>query len=95
LADALTRTENLAHGPELPLEFHELAGELDEGRAVCFRVEFAGGKGHFVVVSEYTSIGDVTVHDPLGAVTATLTYQDLKDGYQGGRCTHSYLTKAP
>jgi len=97
LSDALRKTKNLAQGPVAPLDFSDLTAEIDAGRPVCFRVEFNDVKGHFVVVSSYTedAAGDrVTVEDPVGSVTTTLSYEEFKTRYQSsGRCTHSFLTE--
>ncbi|MBY3116691.1 papain-like cysteine protease family protein [Rhizobium laguerreae] len=98
---ALSLTSNFvdlltAHAPAPAMSFAAIQTQINKGTAVCTRVGWTGGGGHFQAIVGWTigSSGDeyIVVSDPIYKET-TILVRDFAASYQaGGKWTHAYLT---
>ena len=98
---ALDRTTHLVNWDEGMISLKAITHEIDNGRPVGVRVEWAGGGGHFVVVAGYQldpgGGHTIAVFDPWPASGDTLAqaWDTFAGQYLGtGRWTHTYYTSA-
>lgn len=68
---------------------------IDQDQPLGVRIQWAGGGGHFVVISGYDEVaGVVTVEDPLNAGPLVVDYATFVSSYLGaGFWSHSYFTQ--
>jgi hypothetical protein len=93
---ALTRTGNLASRAAGTAPLSTIRSQLDAGRPVGARIGWAGGGGHFVVISGCLddATGLLEVRDPIYG-TSELSIASFASSYQGsGSWTHTYYTRA-
>ncbi|HEX8207940.1 MAG TPA: papain-like cysteine protease family protein [Solirubrobacteraceae bacterium] len=92
---ALTQTGNFGHMQQGPLDWNALSVEIDAGRPVAARIGWAGGGGHFVVISGVSDLDGgpaVDIQDPWFG-PSTLPLQEFTTRYRAtGTWTHSYFT---
>jgi hypothetical protein len=92
---ALKRTGNgSGSGGTLPIA--AIRAQIDKGRPVGARIGWAGGGGHFVVISGCLDdrTGILEVRDPIYG-TSEVPIATFAASYQGsGSWTHSYYTEA-
>jgi hypothetical protein len=93
---ALTRTGNLASRAAGTAPLSTIRSQLDAGRPVGARIGWAGGGGHFVMISGCLddATGLLEVRDPIYG-TSELSIASFASSYQGsGSWTHIYYTRA-
>jgi hypothetical protein len=93
---ALSRTGNLATWAGGTVPLRTIRAQLDAGRPVGARIAWAGGGGHFVMISgcldDATSM--LEVRDPIYGRTE-INIANFASSYQGtGSWTHTYYTRA-
>jgi hypothetical protein len=91
----LTRTGNLAGRSAGQASISKLRSQLGAGRPVGARVGWAGGGGHFVVISGCLddATGILEVRDPIYG-TSEISVAAFAASYQGsGSWTHTYFTE--
>lgn len=92
---ALQRTGNLGSRVSGPETWETVRREIDAGRPVGARIGWAGGGGHFVLLTGYwTASGqeEVEVQDPMTGLSS-MTLDVFAGNYKGaGTWTHTYLT---
>jgi hypothetical protein len=68
---------------------------IDQDQPLGVRIQWAGGGGHFVVISGYDEAASVvTVEDPLNLGPVIVDYATFVSSYQGvGSWSHSYFTQ--
>jgi hypothetical protein len=93
-ADALTHAGHLNSFTATQPTFATIQTEIDGGRPMSARIEWAGGGGHVVAIDGYLENTEfITVHDPGGTVT-DIRLSTFLSAYQGtGTVTHHYLTQ--
>jgi Papain-like cysteine protease AvrRpt2 len=92
---ALTRTGNFAGRSEGTVPLSRLRSELDAGRPVGIRIGWAGGGGHFVMISGCLNdaTGILEVRDSIYG-TSEISIAAFASSYQGsGSWTHTYYTE--
>lgn len=78
-----------------PLQLSEIALEIDSGRLIVVRLQWAFGGGHPVVLSGYSHRRRVWIEDPMNG-NGALAYKEFRDRLLGwGRWTHTYFIKDP
>ena len=98
LDSALIRTNNLDYVLEGTSTFDGVQNQIDNDRSLGVRIGWAGGGGHFVVLSGYDTSQPgsqlLRVEDPLYG-PSWVTYDSFVSAYNGsGSWTHSYFTRA-
>jgi hypothetical protein len=96
LDSPLDRAGVLDHMVGGSIAYDEVAAEIDAGRPVAWRIQWAGGGGHFAVIEGYRWLGGqwFAIDDPwYGQSDVPLT--TLTGGtYQGsGSWSHTYFTR--
>ncbi|UPG96663.1 papain-like cysteine protease family protein [Luteibacter aegosomatissinici] len=93
---ALRRTRNFRQMTG-QVTFAQIQTEINAGRPVGLRTQWAGGGGHFLVVYGYATEGVSNyfyLADPIYG-TSVLSIEDFKVRYQGsGSWTHTYFTES-
>ena len=92
---ALTRTGNLAGQSAGTAPISRIRSELDAGRPIGIRIGWAGGGGHFVMISGCfdDATGILEVRDSIYG-TSEISIAAFSSGYQGsGSWTHTYYTE--
>jgi hypothetical protein len=92
---ALTRTGNLAGRSAGKASLSRIRSDLDAGRPVGARIGWAGGGGHFVMISGCLddATGILEVRDPIYG-TSEISVAAFAASYQGsGSWTHTYYTE--
>ncbi len=92
---ALTRTGNLAGQSAGTAPISRIRSELDAGRPIGIRIGWAGGGGHFVMISGCfdDATGILEVRDSIYG-TSEISIAAFSSGYQGsGSWTHTYFTE--
>ncbi len=77
---------------------NDIAGEIDAGRPLCWRIGWSGGGGHFAVIEGYRRLPAewVAVDDPWYGASDLPLSTLTTGGYQGtGDWTHTYFTRRP
>ena len=93
---ALARTGNLARYESRTVSIAKLRSQIDAGRPVGARIGWAGGGGHFVMISGCLddATGILEVRDPKYGVSQ-ISIASFASSYQGtGSWTHTYFTEA-
>lgn len=93
---ALARTGNKAAAPGGTVPIASIRAQIDAGHPVGARVGWAGGGGHFVVISGCLddATGVLEVRDPIYG-TSEISIASFASSYQGsGSWTHTYYTEA-
>jgi hypothetical protein len=92
---ALTRTGNFAGRVSGRAPLSRIRSQLDAGRPVGARIGWAGGGGHFVMISGCLddATGVLEVRDPIYG-TSEISISAFASSYQGsGSWTHTYYTE--
>ena len=94
LERALARVKHLQHWANGTATLPQSQGEISTGRPLGARVGWAAGGGHFVVLSGFSTAGNlVTVDDPIYG-RSTLPLATFQSSYQGsGTWAHTYWTR--
>jgi papain like cysteine protease AvrRpt2 len=96
LQRALTRTGNLVSWSSGTVPMATIRSQIDAGRPVGVRIGWAGGGGHFVMISGCldAATGLLEVRDPIFG-TSEISIASFASNYQGsGSWTHTYYTEA-
>jgi len=93
---ALTRTGNFASSAAGAASMSTLRTQLSAGHPVGVRIGWAGGGGHFVMISGCLddATGMLEVRDPIYG-TSEISIANFASSYQGsGSWTHTFYTRA-
>jgi hypothetical protein len=93
---ALRRTGNLDRYESGTVPIAAIRSQIDAGRPVGARIGWAGGGGHFVMISGCLddATGILEVRDPIYG-TSEISIASFAASYQGtGSWTHTYYTEA-
>jgi hypothetical protein len=97
LDSALEITRCLVGMEQRAFTFDEVLGEIGRGAVVGCRVEWSGGRGHFMVIVGWR-IGDrgkryIDIADPIYLDTQIVFDEFARHYHGGGDWTHSYRTR--
>jgi hypothetical protein len=92
---ALQRTGNLAEIVNNAIDFKDVKTEIDDKLAICSRIGWNAGGGHYVGIKGYQELGAtqwLTICDPNCGVS-NQSFPIFENSYQGkGRWTHTFRT---
>ncbi|MET0637350.1 MAG: papain-like cysteine protease family protein [Chitinophagaceae bacterium] len=95
LDDALLTTGNFVSYTNM-VPFNQVEAELKKGRIVACRIEWGGGRGHFIAICGCSTMAGVNyfdVDDP-DAGQSTISEAGLLSAYAGsGSWSHTFITK--